>query len=341
MAYKSYSRQNEAPAYLKLNDDLKSRVFRPVYLFYGDEDYLKISYKRAFRKVFGGEDGMAYTCFSGAPDVEGLIDLLNTPPFSLDPALGRLVIVEGSDWFKRTPPDRIIDYLSDQKHYPDFAHLVFIESTVDKRSKLYKVVQQAGFPCDMFRQSRADLSRWAARYLQNAGKKIRQSTMERFLEKTGDDMYNIASELDKLIAYTGTRDVIEDEDVETISSQNVEDRVFDMITELSLGHTEKAMRYYQDLLMLQEAPMKILALMRRNFNQLLLAKEVKQKGMNEADAVKATGIQPWLLKKLQSQASGYSIAGLEHYIGRCFEYDEAIKSGNLSDQMAVELLLTT
>ena len=86
--------------------------------------------------------------------------------------------------------------------------------------------------------------------------------------------------------------------------------MFDMITELSLGHTEKAMRYYQDLLMLQEAPMKILALMRRNFNQLLLAKEVKQKGMNEADAVKATGIQPWLLKKLQSQASGYSIAGL-------------------------------
>lgn len=337
MAFGKKENENE---YLKLGDDLKSGDFKPCYLIYGEEEYLKLSYKKAFRKAFGGDEGMAYTYYDGAPDVDELIDLLNTIPFTFGDNAGRLVIVGDSQWFKKAPPEKLLKFLEDMEHYPDTAHLMFIEKDVDKRGKLFKLIQKNGFACEMGMQNQGQLMRWAARYLANAGKKIRNSTMELILSKSGDSMDNIASELEKLIAYTGDRDVIEDEDVEAICSQNVEDRVFDMITEMSLGNTERALKFYGDLLTLQEAPMKILSLMRRNFNQLLLTKESVTKGMSGQEAAKYVNVSPWILGKLQNQAKHYSLEGIEDYIKRCLEYDEAIKSGNLSDRMAVELLLT-
>lgn len=337
----AYGKKEATSEYLALNEDLKSGHFRPYYLLYGSEEYLKLSYKKQFRAAFGGEEGMAYTFYEGAPDVQELMDLLNTIPFTFGDNDGRLVIISGSEWFKKTAPEKLIQYLEDIDHYPETAHLMFIEDEIDKRSKLYKLVQKHGFACELGEQSRAQLSRWAARYLMNAGKKIRNSTMELFLDKTGTSMDNIASEMEKLIAYTGEREVIEDEDVETICSQNVEDRVFDMVSEMGLGHTKKALQYYRDLLTLQEAPMRLLHLMRRNFNQLLLTREAMDRDMSAQEAAAYVGVSSWIYRKLTDQARQYSRHGIEEYIHRFYEYDEAIKSGNLSDQMAVELLLTS
>lgn len=337
MAYGKKETKNE---YLALNEDLKAMCFRPYYLLYGTEEYLKLSYKKQFRAAFGGEEGMAYTFYDGAPDVQELIDLLNTIPFTFGENAGRLVIISGSEWFKKPAPEKLLTYLEDLEHYPDTAHLMFIESEIDKRSKLYKLVQKNGFACELGEQDHAQLSRWAARYLMVAGKKIRNSTMELFLGKTGTSMDNIASEMEKLIAYTGEREIIEDADVETICSQNVEDRVFDMVSEMGLGHTQKALQYYRDLVTLQEAPMRLLHLMRRNFNQLLLTREAMDRDMSAQEAAAYVGVSSWIYRKLSDQARQYTRQGIEDYIRRFYEYDEAIKSGNLTDQMAVELLLT-
>ncbi len=331
----SYQKKNEEKTrYLELNNDLKSGNYRPVYLLYGTEEYLKSSYKKMFRRAIGGEDGMNYQVFDGAPDLDTLIDALETMPFFAE---HRLVLISGSGWFKRTPPERLLTYLP---KLPVSSHLMFIEEEIDKRNKLYKLVSSQGFACELGEQDEKQLSAWAARYLMKAGKKIRASTMESFLRKTGSSMDNILSEMEKLIAYTGEREVIEDADVETICTQNVEDRVFDMITELSLGNTERAMRCYRDLLQRQEAPMKLLALMRRNFNQLLLAKECLQKGVSRQESAAYVGVSPWAAAKLLEQAKHYTRESLLRYIRRCLDYDTAIKSGNLSDRMAVELLLT-
>ena len=334
----AYGKKDETSEYLKLNEDLRNQDFRPMYLLYGVEEYLKLSYKKSFRKAFGGEEGLCYDFFDGAPDVDVLIDTVRTFPMSFT-GTGRLVIVQDSGWFKKTPPEKLTNFLADEKEYPETGHLMFIETEIDKRNKLYKIVSSRGFVCELGPQSEAQLSRWGARYLDNAGKKIRNSTMQLLLSMTGSRMDNIASELEKLIAYVGDREVIEDQDITTICSRNVEDQVFQMITELSLGNKEKAMQYYADLMLLQEAPMKILALMRRNFNQLLLAKESMDARMAPADGAKYTNVSPWIYKKLCEQARHYTKENLEEYLSDCYHYDAAIKNGNIADRTAVELLL--
>lgn len=85
--------------------------------------------------------------------------------------------------------------------------------------------------------------------------------------------------------------------------------------------------------------MKLLALMRRNFNQLLLAKDCLQRGVSRQESAAYIGVSPWAAGKLLEQAKHYTRESLQSYIRRCLDYDTGIKSGNLSDRMAVELLL--
>ena len=123
---------------------------------------------------------------------------------------------------------------------PESTCLLFVESETDKRSKLYKAVKKYGYAAELGRQDFNQLGRWAAGILAKDGKKITGRTMERFLAKTGDDMEQILSELEKLVSYTLGRDVITDEDVEAVCTTQVTSRIFDMIAAISNRQVRKA-----------------------------------------------------------------------------------------------------
>lgn len=318
----------------RLNEDLKNGSFACMYLLYGEEDYLRLHYKKRFRERICGEDTLNYNEFSDKVEVTELISQLQTLPFF---AARRLVVVDGSAFSRSRVPEQLLDFLP---QLPESTCLLWLDESVDKRSALYKRFKEGGYVCELKRQDAQTLSRWGAQYLARAGKKIRGSTMELLVELCGTQMSYLASELEKLIAYTGEREVVEDGDVRAICSAQAESRVFEMITQLSLGHREAALRLYQDLLELREPPMRILFLLGRNYRQLLQARELLQEGRGRSELATALSLSPWAAGKLMEQARGYSPEALRARFRRCLEMDEAIKTGQLSDRMAVELLLT-
>ena len=164
-----------------LNEDIKKREFKPVYLLWGEEEFLKRSYKNRLREAITGGDTMNYNFFEGKGiDPAEIISLADTMPFFAEK---RLVLVEDSGWFKGgTGADTVSSYI---EQIPDTTCLLFVESEVDKRSKLYKAVKKKGYAAEMERQSSAQLGRWAAGILSRSGKKITSGTMEYFLSLTG------------------------------------------------------------------------------------------------------------------------------------------------------------
>mgnify|MGYP000562108664 CR=1 FL=1 len=71
-----------------------------------------------------------------------------------------------------------------------------------QEEQIYKAVKKYGYSGGTEHQEPAQLARWAAGILSKNGRKITGRTMEFFLSKAGDDMENISSELEKLIAIT-------------------------------------------------------------------------------------------------------------------------------------------
>ena len=111
------------------------------------------------------------------------------------------------------------------EHIPDTTCLVFVETEVDKRSKLFKAVKKYGYTAELGRQDASQLAVGLPASCQKMGKRSPGAPWSFFLSKTGDDMENISSELEKLISYTLGRDVITEEDVEAICTTQVSNKI--------------------------------------------------------------------------------------------------------------------
>ena len=316
-----------------LNQDIKEKSFKKIYLLYGDEPFLVGSYKKKLREAITGGDTMNFNYFEGKnPDVKEIISLADTMPFFAD---RRLILVDGSGFFKRAQVE-LAAYLPQM---PDTTCLVFAESEVDKRNRLYKRVKELGYAAELNKQDTAQLMRWAAGILGRDGRKISRPVMEYFLERTGDDMENIRMEQEKLVCYTMGRDVITKEDVDAVGTVHVTSRVFDMVAAIVAGNTKKAMDLYEDLLTLKEPPMRILFLIARQFNQLLQIKELTAAGKDKGAMASALKVPPFAVGKLTAQARAFTRDQILSWVTLCVETEEAVKTGRLSDRLAVELLI--
>lgn len=314
----------------RLKKDMKERTFAPCYLLYGEEGYLKKNFKNQMKAAIAGEDTMNYSYFDGKGiAVTEVKDIADTLPFFADE---RLIIIEESGFFK-SGGEALAEYIPAM---PPTTHIIFVESQVDKRSRLFKKVKELGYVTELGRQTENQLAKWAAGILAKEGRKITENTMHYFLGKVGDDMSNISGELEKLICYTIGRDVITREDVDAICVEQITNKIFEMIGCLAVKNKKGALNLYQDLLTLKEPPMRILFLVARQFNQLLQAKELGGRG----DLAGKLKVQPFIARKLENQARAFSIEQLKGYVTACVDAEEAVKSGRMFDQLALEVLIS-
>ncbi|MFR3987269.1 MAG: DNA polymerase III subunit delta, partial [Clostridium fessum] len=172
------------------------------------------------------------------------------------------------------------------------------------------------------------------------GRKITPSTMNLFLERVGDDMENIRMELEKLISYTMGSEVVTAEDVKVITTVQITNKIFDMVAAITAGKTKRAMDLYEDLLTLREPPMRILFLIARQFNQLLLVRELQASGADRGTVASKLKVPPFVAGKLSSQAAAFTKEQLISYVQTCVDAEEAVKTGRMGDRLAVELLIS-
>ena len=318
----------------QLIQDIKTNQIKNVYLLYGEETYLKKQYKKKLQDaVVSSEDTINLNCYEGKNiSVKEVIDQAETMPFFSDK---RLLVLENSGFFKNAVPE-MAEYLGQM---PETTVIMFVEEEVDKRNKLFKVVKNKGRVVNFERQKADTLFRWILGILKREGKNITRSTMELFLEKTGDDMENISMELEKLLCYTMDREVITSEDVETICTTQTVNKVFAMVDAIAEKQQKKALDLYYDLLTLKEAPMRILFLISRQFHILLLVKELRDQGYNGSTLAEKASVPPFTVKNYVRQAGYFTMDQLRRGITLMVETEEAVKTGKLSDTLAVELII--
>ena len=309
--------------------DIKSGNFKQAYLLYGEEAYLKQQYKQNLIKALNPDgDTMNFSHYEGkGVDIKQLIDLCETMPFFAD---RRVILLEDTGFFKNKC-EELADYM---KELPDYLCLVFAESEVDKRNRMYKAVKACGTIAEFARQDEKTLMRWAAGLLGKAGKKITQRDMELLLTKTGTDMGNLRMELEKLISYTEGRDIVTAEDIEEICTTQTTNRR--AVTE---KNQKRALDLYYDLLTLKEPPMRILFLLAKQYRQLLQAKQFAAAGLAQTEIASKLGVPSFVVRNISTCARAYTISELEQAVEDFVDAEESVKTGRLEDKLSVELLI--
>lgn len=317
-----------------LNEDLKTGQFNQIYLFYGEEAYLKRYYKERFVKAMVSEgDTMNYSYFEGKnTNPKAVIDLAETLPFFAE---RRLIVLENTGFLKNASPE-LVEYI---KEIPETTSVIFIEEELDKRGKLYKAIKDKGRIVELKRQDDQTLMKWILGFVKREDKQISEATIRYFLGKVGNDMENIQRELEKLFCYCMHRTDITVADIDAICTTQIENHIFDMVDAVANKEQKKALDYYYDLLALKEPPMRILYLLTRQFRILMEVKDMEGLGFGQKDIASKVGIMPFLVGKYRAQAKAFSKKELREIVEAGVEAEEMVKTGRMGDALSVELFL--
>ncbi|MDE6744905.1 MAG: DNA polymerase III subunit delta, partial [Lachnospiraceae bacterium] len=208
--------------------------------------------------------------------------------------------------------------------------------------KIYKTVSKDGIEIEFKEMEKASVHRWMSGMAAKEGKTINADAMELLTQRVGLDMGTIHNEMEKLFGYTHGRKQIVAADVEALVARSLEDRVFEMVEAIVGKQQKKALGLYYDLLALQKRPNDVLFLLTRQFNNMLQAKELKEKGFDRngiAKKMRLPANQTFLADKYPRQAAKYRMEELKKIVVECVETEEAIKSGRIADKLGVELLI--
>ncbi|MCI9346216.1 MAG: DNA polymerase III subunit delta [Lachnospiraceae bacterium] len=318
----------------KLSEEIREGNLKQVYLLCGEEAYLRRQYRDRVKKALLGDgDLMNLNCFEGKGIVPGeVIDLAQTMPFLAE---RRVLVIENSGFFKRGG-EALAEYLADPA---TSAYFLFVETEIDKRSRLYKAAAARGRVIECKTPDEGVLKRWVVELLAKENKRITQRDLDLFLEKTGTDMENIRGEVEKLVCYCLDREAVSAQDIEAVCVRQIGSRIFDMVEAVADKKQRRAMELYYDLLTLKEPPMRILFLIARQFNLLLQVKELKNKGYDTRSIGEKVGLKGFIAGKYVSQAAKFKEAELRQALTDCVETEEAVKTGRMNDVMSVELLI--
>ena len=302
---------------------------------------MRIYNKKALKDALvSPDDSLNYSYFEGTSTQVGeVVDLVNTMPFMSD---HRLVLCENTGWLAGESglSDDKFKMLTDSlTNIGEDVVFAMCEEKVDKRSKLFKFLTKNGSSEEFAKESEETLKRWVAGYLGNSGKKITAAAAEYLITEVGNDMTLLSLEMEKLIAWCLERNEVTINDIDTVCTHQVNGKIFDMITAISEHRQKEALALYYDLLTLRESPFHIQSLLVRQYNNLLSVRDGLDKNYSYVMIADKTGIKDWLVKKMSYIAKKMPLLKIEEAIEACAKAEEDIKTGNMVDVLAIELLI--
>lgn len=315
----------------RIRDDIKKRNFHNLYLLYGDEEYLKRYYRENLKYcILEDSDDMNFSKFENKGiDLNEVQAIADTLPFFSE---YRLIIIQDSGLFKSS--NDFADYL---EHMPDSTIIVFVEKEIDKRNKLYKYINKNGIAAEIKVKDSEEALNWAAKRLKESGKVFTRKTMEYFLQRIDNNLYNLSNEIEKIVAYTMGREEVTIADIDAVCPAYLQNHIFQMVDAVGVGDTDKALKLYNELIELKEAPSYILYMLIRHFNILLQIGSMGNAPKNQVAA--KIGISPYFVGNYQRQSSRFSGRQLKQALDNSLETEQKFKTGVLDDQIGVELLL--
>ncbi len=145
-------------------------------------------------------------------------------------------------------------------------------------------------------------------------------------------------EIHKLLAYVNYMRPVEPDDVELLTADLGQGNIFAMVDALGNQNGRLAMGMLNRLLEQQE-PILIFGMVVRQFRLLLLVREILDHGGSKGDIVRQLKVLPFVADKLVLQARHFSIPVLEAIYHRLLGIDEAIKTGKVPGDLALDTLV--
>jgi DNA polymerase-3 subunit delta len=328
----------------ELKARLKGDKLGGVYLFCGEEEYLKRHYLSEIRKKVLTDPALSpfnHLRFEGESiDFGALLDAVKAPPMMAD---YKLIEWEGANiaGMSESAHDAFSDLVSLAKEHP-FCVLVFRVTaeelptgTAKRPSPLFRRLSEIADAVNFESPGAAQLAAWLSSHFSHEGLQPTAEALRRLPEQCGHSMSILANEVDKLACFCrvhGTYTVTADM-VEQICSSTAEDDAFGLTNALLSGDLRTAYKRLVDLKRRRVDPRLILGQLVRFFSDMASVAMMLSEGAPAKSIAAALSMNEYKLGLYIKGAGRRSVASLRHALDRCREVDLASKTG--ADPMAL------
>jgi DNA polymerase-3 subunit delta len=180
---------------------------------------------------------------------------------------------------------------------------------------------------------------WILKRARKAGGEFEPEAAHLLASLVGSDVRLAGQEITKLLTYANYERPVSKEDVEQLTENLAEGAIFEFVDALGNRNRKKAISEYHRLLADQDQQ-RIFGMIVRQFRLLLLAREILDQNGGEGDLTRRLRTHPYVSRKIAHQARHFSQPQLDGIYHRLLDIDSDLKSGVMSGDLNVDLLIT-
>ena len=324
----------------RLKADLKRNTPARLYVFHGEEAYLRRYYLDALRKLVVEDFAEAFNFHRFGPDtisLQGVLDSLEALPMM---AQRSMVQIDDVNFFALGEDGA--EYAKFFSDIPDYCTVVLVYETqpfkIDRRKKALAEVFDRAVTVEFTQPSDRELVSWIARHLKKANKRITVDDAQYLIHRTGGAMTALLSELGKLTAYVEEETVTRSH-IDLLVEPVLEADVFAITDAIAKGRYETALRTLRTLLQKQEEPVMILGAMGSQFRRLLAARRLTDGGKRQQDLMKLCGMPAYPARLAMENVRGLSERFCARAVELCLEADRRLKTSYDAPERVLEFLV--
>lgn len=327
--------------------NIQQKRFSPFYVLYGTESFLIEEMKQKIIDYALDKESFEFN-FAQYDMEETSVDIAIEDAEVL-PFLGdfRVIVIKNPFFLtgknEKKKADHDLDKLERYIDNPSpHSILIFIGNyeKLDQRKKLVKKLKKTGEMLEFAPANESAIYELLWERAERQGAFFTKEANERLLQLVGPHLFHLVTEVDKMALYVGEQGEITPEVVDLLCAKTLESNVFALVDQVIRGQLNEAFSILHDLLKQNEEPIRLLALLARQFRIIFQVKQLKDSGYTQGEMAKRLKLHPYAVKVASGQAKVFEKPELLRILNETTEADYAMKTGKMDKKLALELFLT-
>ncbi len=333
-----------------LETSLRHAKFDPVYLLFGDEEFLIEEACSRIIEAAVDESTRSFNfdlLYGSEVSTNDIIERASAYPLIAE---RRVVVVREIDrtFALRGKPDEHSPFARYMKAPAPTTVLVMTAATSDILSK-GKNASSAKAPynlivdnatCVQFKKVYdRELPSWTAVRIRARGKDIAPDAIEMFVGYSGASLRVISNEIEKLFTFVEDRKRITVEDVRAVVGTSKVYNVFELQKAVGTKNLELAVEISERMIRVGEPPGLILTMLTRYFTILWRLIELRTRAKDQNELARSIGISTFFLNEYLAALSRYPMSHLRNAFEALLHADLALKSTRIEPALVLQIML--
>jgi DNA polymerase-3 subunit delta len=333
-----------------LETSLRHGKIEPIYLLFGDEEFLIEEALDRITSIAVDESTRSFNfdlLYGSETTINDLVERASAYPLMAE---RRVVVVKELDrlFALRGKPDESSPFVRYMRHPLESTTLVMTAAVSDFLTKgksgesakaPYKWIVENGAGVHFKKVYDRELPSWTAERIRARGKEITPDAVELFVGYTGASLRILSNEIEKVFTFVEERKRITIEDIRAVVGASKTYNIFELQKAVGAKNLDMSVEITERMLRAGEPEQLILTMLARYFTLLWRLHELRTTTRNQNELARAVGISQFFLNEYMAALTRYPMAHLRNAFEALLQADITMKSSNIDPSTVLQLML--